>query len=210
MGESAELGRAMLLVSGSNDPVSCDVLEWEDATASLSLPDEGSGGIAQGTHVAVVRSKNGAVQPHSGVIDGVAGGAITVRFTPAPSPNSLKDEGLSDCQLPAMIRSKDAYGNFGSWKTAVILKHGPDRLLLQVMDDHSIPDRAELLFNPIGAEGSGGSGRMYADDGSVISALDMRSRRIRVRATTVHVLASEQPGTLQLVMDVSRALYRAA
>jgi hypothetical protein len=65
------------------------------------------------------------------------------------------------------------------------------------------------MFSPIGSEHSG-STRLYSEEGSVVNASDVRSRRIRVRAVTRDILASTTPGTVTLVVEVSRTLYKAA
>lgn len=209
-GDRSAKDKAMLKVVGSEGTCPCVVAGWNGDMVELEVENGGPEALTAGTPVAIIRGAGDQVHVFSGTVETSVGGRATVRLTPAAVPGGKKSDNLANCQLPAMIRHKSEGGHYGCWKAALIVNHGPDRLVLQVSDGQSVPEQAELLFSPIGGESGSSGGRMYGDDGSVISASDVRSRRIRVRAVTVDVVASEQPGTFRLVMDVARALYRSA
>lgn len=176
---------------------------------SFQVVSEGAS-LEVGEVVAIVEQYHMGYKSRSGTILNNSGSSLKIHVPYKSIGDESKDDALSDCQLPAMIRPRSQSGHYGCWKGAVIVKHGPDRLILQIEDNVFIPDQVELMFSPIGTEASSNSGRMYNDDGSVIGGSDVRSKRIRVRAVSNNVLASTVEGTILLVVDVTRTLYRTA
>ncbi|MCH8979241.1 MAG: hypothetical protein IH945_08365 [Armatimonadetes bacterium] len=210
MGTSRGSERAILKVAGSATDLACSIVE-ESATLAVVVPADklSPDSLPDGTVVALLTCSAGQTKARSGKVTACAEGRVEIGFV--RSTERTEDaQDLTECQLPAMFRPRSRDGHYGCWKGAIITKHGPDRLYLEIEDDLVVPKQTELMFSPIGADSGGSGGRMYGDDGSVINAADVRSRRIRVRAITRDVLPSETPGTISLVMDITRTLYRTA
>lgn len=199
-------GQAVLKLAGQNVEVGCRVLREEYPRVVVSLT-ESCEGLAPGARALLIESKLGQAIARSGHVATFAEGMVAFEIEPSRSTSSVRDPKLTDCQLPAMFRPRSEDGHFGGWRGAIIVRHSPNRLHLQVEEGHVVPKESELLFSPIGGD-SGGPSRMFGDDG-MMSAADVRSRRIRVRALTTDVLPGD-PGTVVLVVEISRTLYRAA
>lgn len=194
--------------SQNDETVVCQVVQIDGRTITFDLP--GGKVPAVGEKVLLVAPFHRQLKAQAASVAEVSGKTVKVTVMEGLGHLHEADDSLADCQLPAMFRARSQDGHFGCWKGAVIVKHGPDRLILQVEHDKVVPEQAELMFSPIGADAAASSARMYGDDGSVISASDVRSRKIRVRAITKDVLSSEVEGTVLLVFDVTRTLYRTA
>jgi hypothetical protein len=180
------------------------VLQEEFPRVVLSV---GEAEVAGGTRGVLIERKLGQSIARSGHVKTVAQGMVAFELEPAMDALDLKGARLTDCHLPAMFRPRSADGTFGGWRGAVITRHSPNCLHLQVTEGHVVPGEAELLFSPIGSD-TGGT-RMFGEEGGMMNAADVRSRRIRVRAVTRDVLPGE-PGLVTLVVEISRTLYRAA
>ena len=210
MGTTRGSERAILKVAGSETDVPCSIVEESAAQVVVVPLDELSpDSLPDGAVVALLTNTNRRTKARSGKVTASSEGRIEIKFEHGADKTEDAME-LTDCQLPAMFRPRSDGGHYGCWKGAIITKHGPDRLHLEIEDDLVVPKQTELMFSPIGADSGPGGGRMYGDDGSVINAAGVRSRRIRVRAITRDVLPSETPGTISLVMDITRTLYRTA
>ena len=212
MGATNELERVSIRINGLSSGLVCTVTKEENGLITLRLPEDGiDRKLEEGTKVALIRNRYRQTIARTGSINSVDGDMIEIKLEAGSRGVARQDDSkLTECQLPAMFRPKSDSGFYGCWRGAFIVKHGPDRLYLQIEEDQTIPRQAELMFSPIGAEVGASSGRMYGDEGSVINASDVRSRRIRVRALTKDVLPSDMPGTVTLVMDITRTLYRTA
>jgi hypothetical protein len=201
-------GFAVLKLAGKKVDLECDVLAEQFPMVVLALrPASSQIAIASGEQAALVENVAGQIIARQGTVGTIDSGRITLVIENGASQS--KGPKLTDCQLPAMIRPKTRDGHYGGWRGAAIVKHSPNRLHLVVEEGHVVPSESELMFSPIGSEHSGGP-RLYGEEGAVVNASDVRCRRIRVRAVTRDVLASTLPGTVTLVVDISRSLYRAA
>lgn len=208
-GETGLQDKVFIKLADSETQVACDIVQETHDRIVVSFPS-GASCPSVGDVVAMVHDFHSSLKSRSGTVSKSSGSEIVIRYSTVSFEEEAKGSNLASCQLPAMIRPRSESGHFGCWKGAVIVKHGPDRLILQVADNSVVPDQVELMFSPIGAEGAHSAGRKYNDDGSVIGGSDVRSKRIRVRAITKNVLASNVEGTVLLVMDVARTLYRTA
>lgn len=190
----------------------CAVLSETGELITVQIPEGGSSDkLRAQEHVVIVRSKYRQARACTGLVESIDGDEVKIKLEQQSVNTSVNDDSnLTECQLPAMFRPRSQDGFYGCWRGAFIVKHGPDRLYIQVEENQTIPKNTELMFSPIGSDSGPSTGRMYGDDGSVINASDVRSRRIRVRAITRDVLPSETPGTVTLVMDITRTLYRTA
>lgn len=209
MAEEVSNGVAVLKLVGRNVELVCDVVSDQFPMIVVSLrPDAPKVSLSPGDAVAIVETKLGQTIPRHGTVGIVQGNTVTLAVDSGTS-HAPKGPRLTECQLPAMLRSRTEGGAYGGWRGACIVKHSPNRIHLLVDGGAVVPKEAELMFSPIGSEHSGAT-RMIGDEGAVLNAADVRSRRIRVRALTRDVLASPTPGTVVLVLDISRTLYRAA
>ena len=210
MGTSHGSDPAILKVAGSAQNILCRVVE-QSATQAVVAPlgEFSPDSLPPGTVVALLTGTHSHTRARSAKVTASTDGRIQVTFVPGAYQSEDAAE-LTECRLPAMFRPRRQGGHYGCWKGAIITRHGPDRLHLEIEDDLTVPDQTELMFSPISADSGSGASRMYGDDGSVINAADGRSRRTRVRAITRDVLPSDSPGTVTLVMDITRALYRTA
>lgn len=200
---------AVIKALGTNTEILCDVVREEFPHVILCVREQGEKPeLAVGGHIAIIERRLGQILARSGTVASLAEGCIAVQIEPGVGLATERDPRLTDCQLPAMYRPISD-GHFGGWRGAIIVRHSPSRLHLQIEEGHVVPAQSELMFSPIGAESSS-SGRMLGEEGSLMNASDVRSRRIRVRALTRDVVPSATPGTVTLVMDISRTLYRAA
>jgi hypothetical protein len=198
---------AVLKLVGKKVDVECDVLADQFPMLVLSVRDSSPKcQITAGEPAALVERVSGQIIARQGTVGTVDGSTVTLVVE--GGAGQAKGPKLTDCQLPAMFRSMSKDGHYGSWKGAAIVKHSPNRLHLVVEEGHVVPKEAELMFSPIGSEHSGAP--RFGEEGAVVNASDVRSRRIRVRGVTRDVLASQIPGTVTLVLDISRSLYRAA
>ena len=212
MGATQELERVLLKFNGRSSDLLCTVEKEEDGLITVRLPEDGAcNELEENTTIAIVRTRFRQTTARTGLLHSVDGDTIQIKLESSPAGTSGQgDSELTDCQLPAMFRARSTDGFYGCWRGAFIVKHGPDRLHLKIEEDQTIPKQAELMFSPIGSDTSAGAGRMYGDDGSVINATDVRSRRMRVRAIIMDLLPSDTPGTVTLVLDITRTLYRTA
>ena len=204
--------KAILMVLGSHEEFRCRVVSSAATHARLE-PTDGSfptDVVKPGLPALLIWNRHNHRVAKSTKIKAASEASIELQFSREGrlAPGDRGDS-LTDCQLPAMYRPSSGPGCYGCWRGALITKHGPDVLHLRIDDGGTVPDHMELMFSPIGAD-SGGGARMYADDGSVVNASDVRSRRIRVQALTEGLLASETPGAIQLVVRITRTLYRTA
>ncbi len=209
MGKDGAIGFAVLKLAGKHIDLPCDVLKEDFPRVVLAVrADAPNCELSPGDRGALIEVKIGQSIARSGSVVSIADGMIA--FSIEPSGNQVFGRGprLTDCQLPAMYRPRSEDGHFGGWRGAIIIKHSPNQLHLQVEEGQVVPAEAELMFSPIGTD-SGSQGRVYGEEGGVMNAADVRSRRIRVRAVTNDVLPSDS-GTVTLVVDISRTLYRAA
>ena len=205
-------GKAILMVLGSHEEFRCEVVSSAPTRARLE-PADGSfptDVVKPGLPALLIWNRHNHRIAKSTKIKTASEAAVDLQFS-AEDHCSLanQDDSLTDCQLPAMFRPSSGPGCYGCWRGALITKHGPDLLHLRIDDGGTVPERMELMFSPIGSD-SGGGARMYADDGSVVNASDVRSRRIRVQAITESLLASDMIGTIQLIVRITRTLYRTA
>ncbi|MCH7904588.1 MAG: hypothetical protein IH944_08495 [Armatimonadetes bacterium] len=204
--------KAILMVLGSHEEFRCEVVSSAPTHARLE-PEDGSFPtdlIKPGLPALLIWNRHNHRVAKSTKIKAASDTAIDLQFSRHGKLAPVdRDVSLTDCQLPAMYRPSNGPGYYGCWRGALITKHGPDVLHLRIDDGGTVPDHMELMFSPIGSD-SGGGARMYADDGSVVNASDVRSRRIRVQALTESLLASETPGTIQLIVRITRTLYRTA
>lgn len=212
MGATNELEQVLLKVTGVSTDFLCTVTKEIEGLITLRLPEGGIGAkLEDRAAVALIRTRYRQHSARSGSLVSVEGDTVEIKLDSGSKGDASQDDSkLTECQLPAMFRPRSLAGFYGCWRGAFIVRHGPDRLHIQIEEDQTIPRLAELMFSPIGSDAGGSAGRMYGDDGSVINASDVRSRRIRVRAITIDVLPSETPGTVTLVMDITRTLYRTA
>ncbi len=209
MAESGTNGVAVLKLVGKNVDLVCDVVSEQFPMVVLQVrSDAPKVQITSGDSVALVENRLGQTIPRYGSVAIVQGGLVTLAVDSGAS-SANKGQKLTECQLPAMLRSRGENGAYGAWRGACILKHSPNRIHVLVEEGTVVPAMAELMFSPIGTDNQG-STRMGNDDGAMVNASDVRSRKIRVSAFTRDVLASQEPGTVILVLDVSRTLYRAA
>lgn len=209
MGNDGAIGFAILKLAGSNVELHCDVVSDDLPRIALTLrPGAMAADLSAGVHGLLIEIKMGQTIARSGSVVSISDGAVVFAVDAVSSYTNGPGSRLTDCQLPAMYRPRSDEGLFGGWRGAIITKHSPNRLHLQVEEGHVVPIEAELMFSPIGTD-TGSQGRVYGEEGGVMNASDVRSRRIRVRALTQDVLPSES-GTVTLVVDISRTLYRAA
>jgi hypothetical protein len=209
MAGDGAIGFAILKLAGGSAELACDVVK--DALPSIVLSVRSAahaGELVAGAQGALIEVRMGQTVARAGSVASVADGTVVFVVEAGPSFAGVLTTRLTDCQLPAMYRSRSEEGLFGAWRGAIITKHSPNRLHMQVEEGHVVPFESELMFVPIGSD-TGSQGRLYGEEGGVINAADVRSRRIRVRAVTLDVLPSES-GTVTLVVDISRTLYRAA
>jgi hypothetical protein len=208
MGEATN-GYAVLKLAGKGTEIPCDVLREEFPRVVVSVrPDSSSTDLIPGTSGVLIEVKMGQSIARSGTVASIADGKVAFSIEPGTSLVMGRGPRLIECQFPAMYRARNADGHFGGWRGGIITKHSPNRIHLQVEEGQVVPTEAELMFSPIGTD-SGSPARMYGEEGGVMNAADVRSRRIRVRAMTSDVLPSV-PGTVVYVLDISRTLYRAA
>ena len=201
---------AVIKVPGKSAEYLCDVVREEFPHVILCMrAEEEKPELAVGEQIAIIERRLGQVLARSGKVASFSEGCIAVQIEPGIGLRAERDPRLTDCQLPAMYRPISEDGHFGGWRGAIIVRHSPARLHLQIEEGHVVPVQTELMFCPIGAE-SASSGRALGEDGGMVNASDARSRRIRVRAITHDVVPSAVPGTVTLVLDISRTLYRAA
>lgn len=209
MGCEATVGHAVLKLAGKGTEIRCDVLREEFPRVVVAMhPDQDAGDVSPGTNGVLIEVKMGQSIARSGTIVSLADGKVAFSIEPGSNLVVGRSPRLVECQLPAMFRARNGDGHFGGWRGGIIVKHSPNRIHLQVEEGQAVPPEAELMFSPIGSD-AGSPMRMYGEEGGVMNAADVRSRRIRVRAVTADVLASD-PGTVVYVLDISRTLYRAA
>lgn len=209
MGCEATVGYAVLKLAGKGTQIRCDVLREEFPRVVVALhAHHDPGDLTPGTNGVLIEVKMGQSIARSGTVASVADGKVAFSIEPGSSLVVGRSPRLVECQFPAMFRSRNGDGHFGGWRGGIIVKHSPNRIHLQVEEGQAVPPEAELMFSPIGGD-AGSQVRMYGEEGGVMNAADVRSRRIRVRAVTADVLASD-PGTVVYVLDISRTLYRAA
>ena len=202
-------GIAVLKLEGGNRELLCDVMKEDFPRIVVSLRDRSAAASLQpGTQVALLEGRAGCQIARSGVVASVAESLVAVQIEPGLSNYCNRSGRMTDCQFPAMYRPRSGDGHFGGWRGAVITKHGPNSLHLKIEEGLVVPDESELMFSPIGTDMTAGS-MLSGEEGGVMNVADVRSRRIRVRAMTRDVMPSE-PGTVTLVVDISRTLYRAA
>lgn len=209
MGNDGAIGFAILKLAGSNVELPCDVLKEDGSRVVLAVKAESPNSeFKPGDHAALIEIKMGQTIARSGSVASTADGMVGFVIEPGSHQFGGRLPRLTDCQLPAMYRPRSQDGHFGGWRGGIITKHSPNRLHLQVEEGHVVPVEAELMFSPIGTD-TGTQSRSYGEEGGAMNASDVRSRRIRVRAATTDVLPSDS-GTVILVLEISRTLYRAA
>jgi hypothetical protein len=208
MGEATN-GYAVLKLAGKGTEIPCDVLCEEFPRVVVAVrPGAPGAEVTPGATGVLLEVKMGQSIARSGTIASIADGKVAFAIEPGTSLVVGRGPRLVECQLPAMYRARNEDGHFGGWRGGIIIKHSPNRIHVQVEEGQVVPTEAELMFSPIGTD-SGSQARMYGEEGGVMNAADVRSRRIRVRAMTSDVLPST-PGTVVYVLDISRTLYRAA
>ncbi len=209
MGSDGAIGFAILKLAGNNVELACDVVKEDFPRIVLSVrPGAQTADLSPGVHGALIEIKMGQTIARSGSVASVTDGMVAFSIEAGQSHSNNFGSRLNECQLPAMYRPRSDEGLFGGWRGAIITKHSPNQLHLQVEEGHVVPIESELMFSPIGTD-TGSQGRMYGEESGAPNAADVRSRRIRVRALTQDVLPSDS-GTVTLVLDISRTLYRAA
>jgi hypothetical protein len=200
-------GTAVLKLSGRDAPLACSVLKEELPRVVVSLANPASD-LTAGQRGVLIENRMGQPVARCGHVANLAEGLVAFEVEPSTGLAMHRPAKLTDCQLPAMVRAKSEDGHFGGWRGGLIVRHSPNTLHLQVEEGLAVPRETELLFSPIGGD-AGGPGRLYADESGMMNAADVRSRRIRVRGVTKDVLTGD-PGTVTLVVEISRTLYRAA
>jgi hypothetical protein len=210
MGNDSARGRAILKLGGKRPELLCDVVKEDLPHVILEIrPGESPTEVPVGVHVALLEQRAGQFMARAGTVASVSDGRIAIQLEPAARTFGDREPRLTDCQLQAMFRPLSPSGHYGGWRGAIIVRHSPSRLHLQIEEGSVVPSQAELMFSPIGSE-SAASSRTQAEDGALMNSSDVRSRRIRVRAMTRDVLPAPVSGAVTLVVDISRTLYRAS
>jgi hypothetical protein len=210
MGNDSAGGRAILKLGGKRPELLCDVVKEDLPHVILEIrPGEPTTDVPVGGHVALLEHRAGQFRARAGTVASVTDGRIAIQLEPAARSLGDREPRLTDCQLPAMFRPLSATGHYGGWRGAIIVRHSPTRLHLQVEEGSAVPGEAELMFSPIGSD-VGSSSRPLGEDGAIMNSSDVRSRRVRVRAMTRDVQPAPVSGAVTLVVDISRTLYRAS